>query len=319
MYIMATIESNQTLSLQSFHSMPAIYYELIRYSKKGLNILIAGVLFFMILLIPELFRGIYKELPYENRFLIQGFGITFIHVFFKILSNIAVYIFYKSKFKYLEQFRISKDPWPWEKNPSEFQNLLQRTLKRLFLNDLIVAPAFTILLIATGNSDVELDPKLYPSIFEVTWQLVFFMIIADTYNYWAHRMMHTPFFYQRSHKLHHEYVVPVSLASEYFTPLEHIVVNLGQTGFGPGLLGSRCHIVTFYIWVFVQTVESADSHSGYDFPWSPFRVLPFSGGADYHDYHHSHNVGNYASYFTYWDSICGTSSHYWKYLEKKYQ
>ena len=35
--------------------------------------------------------------------------------------------------------------------------------------------------------------------------------------------------------------------------------------------------------------------SGFEFPWSPFRLLPFSASATYHDYHHSHNRGNFSS------------------------
>lgn len=55
-----------------------------------------------------------------------------------------------------------------------------------------------------------------------------------------------------------------------------------------------------------------EAHSGYEFPWSPMRVLPFVGGPSFHDHHHSNNVGNYAGSCYLWDLMLGTSDHYWK-------
>lgn len=62
--------------------------------------------------------------------------------------------------------------------------------------------------------------------------------------------------------------------------------------------------------------ESLDSHSGYEFSWSPYRLLPLSGSASYHDFHHSTNIGNYGSYFTFWDTLFKTNTVYFKYLAK---
>ena len=47
-------------------------------------------------------------------------------------------------------------------------------------------------------------------------------------------------------------------------------------------------------------------HSGYDFPWSMFTLIPFQGSALEHDLHHSKNTGNFGSFFTWWDYACGT-------------
>jgi len=64
-------------------------------------------------------------------------------------------------------------------------------------------------------------------------------------------------------------------------------------------------------------METADQHSGYEFSWSPYRLIPLSGSANYHNFHHSHNVGNYTSLFTIWDTLCGTNSHYFKFQAAK--
>lgn len=52
--------------------------------------------------------------------------------------------------------------------------------------------------------------------------------------------------------------------------------------------------------------ETVTNHSGYDFPWSPWSILPFQGSAAAHDAHHSVITGNYASFFCWWDWIFGT-------------
>ena len=77
------------------------------------------------------------------------------------------------------------------------------------------------------------------------------------------------------------------------------------------------------VWVVYRIAESIDAHSGYEFPWSPFRLVPFSGiillnlvPASFHNYHHTHNVGNYATFFCFWDYIFGTSPRYYAHREK---
>jgi sterol desaturase/sphingolipid hydroxylase (fatty acid hydroxylase superfamily) len=54
-------------------------------------------------------------------------------------------------------------------------------------------------------------------------------------------------------------------------------------------------------------METVDGHCGYEFSWSPYRMLPFSSSAEYHNFHLSHNVGNYSGVSMYWDAICGTN------------
>ena len=75
------------------------------------------------------------------------------------------------------------------------------------------------------------------------------------------------------------------------------------------------HFGTFAVWLLVRSLETHDGHCGYEFPWSPFRMIPFGADATYHGYHHSRNVGNYASSMTIWDSIFNTNKDYCVYLK----
>jgi sterol desaturase/sphingolipid hydroxylase (fatty acid hydroxylase superfamily) len=136
------------------------------------------------------------------------------------------------------------------------------------------------------------------------------MIMEDFLFYWSHRFLHLDFIYPYIHKKHHEFKDTISIASEYAHPIEAIIANIIPTSLGFKLLGDKCHLFTIVMWLALRITETIDGHSGYEFSWSPFRLLPFSGSSDSHSYHHSHNIGNYSSFFTFWDTICGTSKHY---------
>lgn len=136
------------------------------------------------------------------------------------------------------------------------------------------------------------------------------MVIEDFAFYWSHRILHTPFFYKRIHKIHHEFNNPVSISAIYAHPLEYLIGNSVPTTLGFMILGKRCHFSTFMMWLVIRIFETIDGHSGYEFSWSPYRLLPFSGSSEYHNFHHSHNVGTFSSFFTYWDTLMGTNKEF---------
>jgi sterol desaturase/sphingolipid hydroxylase (fatty acid hydroxylase superfamily) len=83
------------------------------------------------------------------------------------------------------------------------------------------------------------------------------------------------------------------------------------------LLGSRVHCFTFFFWIWIKVNIGSENHSGYDFPWSPIRVLPFVFGSNYHDHHHSDNVGNMGGSCYLWDLMLDTNVPYVdKYLKQ---
>ena len=78
------------------------------------------------------------------------------------------------------------------------------------------------------------------------------------------------------------------------------------------MLESKMHFFTQMVWYVVRISETAEGHSGYDVPWSPFRVIPFSTSPAYHDFHHYENTGNYSSLFVHWDTFFGTNRTFYK-------
>jgi methylsterol monooxygenase/4-alpha-methyl-delta7-sterol-4alpha-methyl oxidase len=109
----------------------------------------------------------------------------------------------------------------------------------------------------------------------------------------------------------------VCISSEYAHPIEYIVGNLLPVYAGSLILGKNLHCISFALWTIVRISESHDTHSGYEFTWSPFRLIPFQTTTSYHEYHHSRNIGNYSTFFTIWDTVFGSNVEFYKFLKNK--
>jgi len=137
----------------------------------------------------------------------------------------------------------------------------------------------------------------------------------DTLFYWAHRGLHHKSIYKYIHKQHHMFKVNIGVAAEYAHPVEDVIANLIPTLFGCVFMGS--HAIVLWSWLVLRLMETIDAHSGYDFSFSPFSLLPFQGGARRHDFHHSRNVGCYGSFMIFWDWICGTDAAFLEFEAKR--
>lgn len=156
------------------------------------------------------------------------------------------------------------------------------------------------------------DWEQLPSLATGLLSILFFIAVQSTVEYWIHReFFHHPLFYTRFHKQHHEYHASEPLASEYFSFVESLGNGIIPALAGPLIL--RSHMLLTLTWVFIRVAESADSHSGFDLPFSPFRLLRTPR---MHDYHHSHNVGNYGAFSPFWDWLMGTDRSWRQYMQR---
>lgn len=255
----------------------------------------------------------------QDEKLLFVFGSWFLHLSVFVVLNSVMGVIYWLDHPFFEQFKVDAKPWPWKSTApvrEEYFSLVKKTIPLLLLNQSIISPVLAWFSWEDARkrgitASLDSVPQWYTTI----WQIAFFMVVEDTLFYWAHRMLHHPKLYPYIHKIHHQYRQSIGIASEYTHPVEFILSNAIPFSVGPLIVGA--HLFTFWMWTIVRVAETIDGHCGYEFAWSPYRLLPFSGSARVHDYHHSHNVGNFASFFTWWDHYMGTDAAYLKFVEKE--
>ncbi|KAF3985106.1 hypothetical protein FT663_05348 [Candidozyma haemuli var. vulneris] len=157
----------------------------------------------------------------------------------------------------------------------------------------------------------------FPSKYTMVSQIVFFFICEDFWHYCAHRLFHYGWFYKNIHKQHHKYAAPFGFTAEYAHPVEVMSLGVGTVGFpilyayiAKSMMNGlpELHLFTITCWIVLRLLQAVDSHSGYDFPWSLNKFVPFWAGAAHHDLHHHYFVGNYASSFTWLDFFMNTEA-----------
>ncbi|KAL2651413.1 hypothetical protein R1flu_019541 [Riccia fluitans] len=149
-----------------------------------------------------------------------------------------------------------------------------------------------------------------PSVGTMALHLVIYFLVEDYLNYWLHRWLHSEWGYSKIHYIHHEFTAPQSYAAPYSHFAEMLILGI-PTLIGPALCPG--HMITFWLWIGLRQLESLETHSGYDFPFSLTKLIPFYGGPKFHDYHHfvgGKSQSNFASVFTYCDWLYGTDKGY---------
>ncbi|CCH60708.1 hypothetical protein TBLA_0D02010 [Henningerozyma blattae CBS 6284] len=150
----------------------------------------------------------------------------------------------------------------------------------------------------------------FPSWKKMVPEIALFFVLEDVWHYWAHRLFHYGVFYKYIHKQHHRYAAPFGLSAEYAHPAETLSLGFGTVGMPIFyvLYTGDLHLFTLCLWITLRLFQAVDSHSGYDFPWSLNKFLPFWAGAEHHDLHHHYFIGNYASSFRWWDYCLDTEA-----------
>ena len=278
------------------------------------SLLIVGLFFY---LVPPFVETHWEQFlalaEIRNLVLIVNFILSFFG-FFSV--NLVMMGIYKAKHPFFEQYRVTNKPWPWEENPLAWNKLLKRTLVTVAINTGVITPIISLIDYFSPKLLLLYDVGSFPSRSQIAIQLLVCMILDDLTFFWSHRTLHTRWLYKHVHKKHHEYVTPVSIASHYAHPVEFVLGNILPFAMGPLVLSSQMHFFTRICWSVLRLTETCNGHCGYEFPWAPFSIVPFTGSAQYHGYHHTNNLGNFASFFTLWDTVFGTNRHYLRHLAK---
>lgn len=234
------------------------------------------------------------------------------------LLLIAIYGFiYSIELPFFEQYKIDKvRPWPWKEDPEGWVVLQKKAAKSLSFNLGVVNFFTTGALCWTYgfNLPYNINPDQMPDPLTLMKHVFVMMFMEDMTFYFVHRTLHFQHpklnLYKMIHKTHHEFMQPVGFVSYYQHPLEFMLV---QQCFLSGLyvLGSNIHFYSALVYNLIRLIETYDGHSGYEFPWMVFRLLPFGSDATYHNFHHTRNAGNYAAFMTVWDTVFDSNQEYY--------
>ncbi len=154
--------------------------------------------------------------------------------------------------------------------------------------------------------------RLYFDVDEYGW-LWFFVSIPlgtigfDTWFYWQHRALHTPWLFKHCHSIHHRVTNPSPFAAFAHHPGETLledcyflllimVVPMHPLAFG--LVGGHAFILGVL------------GHMGFEFfprGFTRHRLFGLHNTSTHHNMHHSHQGGNYSLYFNWWDKLMGTN------------
>ncbi|XP_003473597.2 cholesterol 25-hydroxylase [Cavia porcellus] len=152
----------------------------------------------------------------------------------------------------------------------------------------------------------SLLPPEAPELLQLLRDVLLCLLLFDGEFFVWHVLHHkVPWLYRAFHKVHHQNPAPFALATQYMSLWE-----LFSLGFFDmvNITLLRSHPLTVLTFHVLNIWLSVEDHSGYDFPWSTHRLVPFGwyGGVAHHDLHHSQFNCNFAPYFTHWDRILGT-------------
>ena len=235
---------------------------------------------FMLVAFPALMKRYYAFLLNQGHpFYVTMFVTMALYIVALLWSNLTMFCIYKAKHPFFEQFRAEPDrQFLWEEDSSKWNSFVLRNILILIFNVVIFFPLVSIMLTPDKEHLVfRYDIESWPTPWEMVWEIAFCSLCEDFMFYCTHRILHTGWCYKHIHKLHHEQSQPVSIGSEYAHPLEILISNFIPFYVGPVLLQQRIHYVTLSLWGMYLVCEAVENHCGYDFPWTPFRLIPFSG------------------------------------------
>jgi len=298
-----------------------IEHEKLRYRYKGVSGAFIGVTLLLayFTLVPSYMKTVWPQIEAALTVpQLRYYSMPVVHTVVVLSLCILVNILYALRSPAIEKYKVNDEAWPWDKDMQAWRKLFWKTVWIVGINHLVLTPLMLLFMVygyLGSTPEYRIDAATFPEPAEIAAQVLFIQFWDDFGTYVFHRLWHHKSVYF-IHKLHHEYNVSTGIAAEYEHPIQYVVSSIPAI-IGPMILNEKLHVFTFWMWLGWKLTDTTEMHSGYEFPWSFTRVVPFSNFVAQHDYHHSHNIGAFAPYFVFWDTITGCNDQYFRHLEKE--
>lgn len=192
-----------------------------------------------------------------------------------------------------QQGRYLSDQW-WAEVRQSFKTILVFALSMSLVGLAKMAGIYAAS--ATGGW----DPK------EVLF-LPVMLLTYDTYNYWSHRALHTPWLFA-VHREHHLSVETTAWSTLRVNWVEAVIISI-YYHLVAWLI--PFHLMTLFLFYVVFTILSVIAHAGVELYGVRIQKsfwAVFWNSVAFHDQHHRSLQTNFSACFGFWDALCGTSS-----------
>jgi lathosterol oxidase len=217
-----------------------------------------------------------------------------------LFAGVLYIVFYVWKKRYFLKYKIQQK---FPDNPH-----IIREIKYSFLSltvfSLVSLVTFTFR--RMGYTKIYTDFNEH-SVAYFIFSVLAFILIHDTYFYFAHRFMHWKKIYPYVHRIHHMSTNPTPWAAFAFHPVEALI----EVAIVPALVFLiPLHPFAILIWVLYQTAMNVLGHLGFELFKSGFTTGTFTkwhNTSTHHNMHHKLVNCNYGLYYNFWDRILGTN------------
>lgn len=214
-------------------------------------------------------------------------------LFFTICDIFQIYDSYKIKYNYKRNIITKQD--------------ILNTYKVFFINFFgIIIPMSALYIYIIELLDYKHFDTENINISKFIYQLFYLLLTADFLFYGLHRLMHTPYLYEKYHKFHHTFKEPFAVTNLYVDMQELVLFFL------PVIIPTLfiyIHIYVFYVSIILLNFNGIIIHSGYDF--TLFKFETNKNKYEFpcirmHDIHHKFFKFNYGAVTPIPDLICNT-------------
>ncbi len=231
-----------------------------------------------------------------------NFSLLFVFEYFlpyAIFTCIFFLVFYNAFKKKFSHLKIQKK----EVKISDYKREIL-----LSIQSMLVYTCFTyaVLFLPIKNySKLYIDISQF-SIAYFVFTVVIYLVIQDTYFYWAHRLMHNKNVFKFVHLAHHRSTNPTPFAAYSFNILEAVAEALV---FYLLIFIIPINGYAFYLVINISLFVNIYGHLGFEILPKFIRnsfVFNFMITSVYHNMHHEKFRGNYGLYFRFWDKLMKT-------------